>query len=79
MVRFQTRWMNKSYKGKDYRYRICSVNFPVVLHERVEAKSKKDFEIDWTEQETDELEIINVTFTRNKLAKNLSTKQSEKS
>jgi hypothetical protein len=79
MVRFQTRWMNKSYKGKDHRYRICSVNFPAALHDRVEAKSKKDFDINWSEHETDELEIINVTFTRNKLAKKPSTKQSEKS
>ena len=68
MVRFQTRWVNKEYKGKVYRYRVCSVNFPVVLHEKVAAKSKRDFEIDWAEQDTDEQEIVNVRFTRNKLA-----------
>jgi hypothetical protein len=79
VVRFQTRWMNKSYKGKNYRYKICSVNFPVVLHERVEAKLRKDFDVDWNEQETAEKEVINVTFTRNKLAKKPSTKQPEKS
>lgn len=73
--------MNKSYKGKDHRYRICSVNFPVMLHDRVEAKSKskKDFDVDWTEQETDELEIITVTFTRKKHGTNQSINQSEKS
>jgi len=66
MVRFQSRWMNKSYKGKDHQYRICSVNFPVKLHDKVEAKTKKDFDVEWNEQETDEEEIINVTFRRNK-------------
>jgi len=71
--------MNKRYKGNNYRYKLYSVNFPVKLHEKVEAKLRKDFEMDWTEQETAEKEIVNVTFTRNKLAKNLSTKQSEKS
>ncbi|MCJ7634448.1 hypothetical protein MUP77_18905 [Candidatus Bathyarchaeota archaeon] len=79
MVKFQTRWMTKSYKGKNHRYRMCSVNFPVVLHDRVEAKSKKDFDVDWSEHETGELEIITVTFTRNKLAKKPSINQSEKS
>lgn len=81
VVRFQTRWINKSYKGKGHRYRICSVNFPVMLHDRVEAKSnsKKDFEVNWNEQETDELEIVTVTFTRKKHANRTSTSQSEKS
>ena len=62
--------MNKEYKGKIYRYRICSVNFPVTLHEKVAAKSKRDFAIDWDEQDTAEKEIVNVRFTRSKLAKN---------
>jgi len=64
MVRFQVRWVNRNYKGKNRRYRVCSVNFPVFLHEKVEAKAKKDFDVYWTEQETSELETITVTFTR---------------
>ena len=71
--------MTKNYKGKDHRYRMCSVNFPVVLHDRVEAKSKKDFDVDWSEHETEELEIITVTFTRKKHKNNRPTNQSEKS
>jgi len=66
MVRFQSRWITKSYKGKDHLYRICSVNFPVKLHDKVGAKTKKDFEVEWSEQETDEEEIVNVTFRRNR-------------
>lgn len=70
MVKFQKRMMIKTYKGSDYGYPIYSVNFPVELHEKVEAKLKKDFSVKWTEKETNEEEIINVTFTRKKL-KNL--------
>lgn len=71
MVRFQARWINKTYKGKDRRYRICAVNFPVTLHDRVEAKanSKNDYNVEWYEYETAELEIVTVTFTRKKHTK----------
>ena len=74
MVRFQTRWVNKKLKGKNGRYRICSVNFPTELHQRVEAKLKKDFDVEWSEYENEELEVINLTFKRNKRAKKYSTK-----
>jgi hypothetical protein len=47
------------------------VNFPVQLHDKVEAKGKKDFEVEWSEQETDEEEIVNVTFRRNKTRETL--------
>jgi hypothetical protein len=75
MVRFQARWINKTYKGKDRRYRICAVNFPVKLHDRVEAKanSKNDYNVEWDEHETDELEIVTVTFTRKKQSKDPPT------
>ena len=73
MVRFQIRWIKKSYKGKNRRYRVCSVNFPAALHDKVEAKAKKIFDVDWNEQETDELETVTVTFTRNKLPEDSST------
>ena len=68
MVKFQARWIKKTYKGKDSRYRICGVNFPVKLHDKVEAKanSKGDYDVEWDEYETAELEIVTVTFTRKK-------------
>ncbi|HII85678.1 TPA: hypothetical protein HA273_03705 [Candidatus Bathyarchaeota archaeon] len=77
MVRFQSRWVNKEYKGKNYRYRVCSVNFPVGLHEKVEAKSKKDFEVEWVEHDTNEQEIVNVKFTRNKLTERPKLKRAK--
>jgi hypothetical protein len=75
MVRFQARWIHKTYKGKDHPYRICTVNFPVKLHDRVEAKanSKADYNVEWDEYETDELEIVTVTFTRKKHSKDPPT------
>ena len=75
MVKFQARWINKTYKGKDRRYRICNVNFPVKLHDKVEAKanSKGDYDVEWDEYETAELEIITVTFTRKKHSKSPTT------
>jgi hypothetical protein len=82
MVRFQARWINKTYKGKDRRYRICAVNFPVTIHDRVEAKanSKGDYKVEWDEYETDELEIVRVTFTRKKHSKDpLTTLRNRKS
>jgi hypothetical protein len=73
MVRFQVRWIKKSYKGKNRHYRVCSVNFPVFLHDKGEAKAKKDYDVAWNEQETDQLETVTVTFTRNKLPEDPST------
>jgi hypothetical protein len=69
MVRFQARWINKSYKGKDHCYRICSVNFHAKLHDKVKAKRKKDFEkwgpiriiIDWIYEKPDFLPIDTLT------------------
>jgi hypothetical protein len=66
MVRFQRRWASRSYKGKNRRYPIHYVNFPARLNERVEAKRQRDYDIEWDEHETDEEEVITVTFTRNK-------------
>ncbi|MBT0158975.1 hypothetical protein G4O51_03210 [Candidatus Bathyarchaeota archaeon A05DMB-2] len=66
MVRFQRRWSSKSYKGKRRRYPIYSVNFPTELNGKVEAKRQKDYDLTWTEKETDKQEIITLTFTRNK-------------
>jgi len=66
MVRFQRRWSSKHYKGKNRRYPIYSVNFPTELNEKVEAKRQKDYDLTWTEQETDKEEKITITFTRNK-------------
>ena len=67
MVRFQRRWASKRYKGKKRRYPIYSVNFPAELNQKVEAKLKKDFTLNWTEKETNEEETISLTFTRSKL------------
>ena len=66
MVRFQRRWSSKRYKGKRSRYPIYSVNFPAELNGKVEAKRQKDYDLTWTEKETDKQEIITLTFTRNK-------------
>jgi len=66
MVRFQKRWTSRRYKGNNRRYPIYSVNFPAKLNENVETKRKKDYDLKWLEQETDEEEIITVTFTRKK-------------
>ena len=75
MVRFQRRWANKHYKGKNRRYPIYSVNFPVELNEKVETKRKKDYDLKWAEQDTDDEEIITVTFMRKK-TKNSSEQDS---
>jgi len=66
MVRFQRRWANKRYKGKNRRYPIYSVNFPAELNETVEAKREKDYRLKWAEQETADEETITVTFVRKK-------------
>lgn len=66
MAKFQRRWANKRYKGKNRRYPIYSVNFPAELNEKVEAKRQKDYDLTWNEQETDKEEKITITFTRNK-------------
>jgi|DewCreStandDraft_4_1066084.scaffolds.fasta_scaffold02608_1 hypothetical protein len=66
VVRFQRRWASKRYKGKRLRYPIYSVNFPTELNEKVEAKRQKDYTLNWVEQETEQEEVITLTFTRNK-------------
>lgn len=80
MVRFQARWINKTYKGKPRRYRVCAVNFPVKLHDKVEAKanSKNDYDVEWDEDETDEIEIVTLTFTRTKNVKGPPTSLSSR-
>jgi hypothetical protein len=59
--------MKKHYKkNKDYRYRYSFMGFPARLNSEIEPRVKKDFEIDWAANDTEEKETIHITLTRDK-------------
>jgi hypothetical protein len=70
MVKFQVRWINKSYKRKPlYQYKFYYLGFPTSLNEEIELQLTKDFKMEYTKKEIAEQEIINITLTRNKKIK----------
>ena len=61
--------MKKHYKkNKEYRYKYHFMGFPARLNGEIEPRVKKDFEMDWAADDTEDKETIRITLTRDKKA-----------
>ena len=78
MVKFRVRWIKKRYKKRqEYRYKHYDLGLPTKLNDKIEPHEKKDFELDFASRETAEKEIITITMTRNKTAKQVCSEKRE--
>ena len=61
--------MKKHYKkDKEYRYKYHFMGFPARLNSEIEPRVKKDFEMDWAADDTEDKETIRITLKRDKRA-----------
>ncbi len=67
LVKFRVRYVKKSYKRKEYRYKRYFLGFPAKVGLRIEPFLNEDFEIEeFVVNDTEKKEIISITLSRDK-------------